>query len=766
MTGPSTRLFAIAAAMSAGILVAEALHPALILAFGCGAAAVLMVTGAGFLNERFRGSAIAAVFVAACAFGMCLAGLRLASLERGALGVAGRAGADAILEGRVLAQPSIAGGGLRFPFGIDRARIDGRPLRVRERVLVSIRPPPSHAPDIADRLQIDARLGPVFIERSARSPSLDALARAAAQRLRWNGIAARAYVRPDAVRSMGGPRAPLDRVGRAGRRAVARPVERLPPREAGLLLGVTIGDTSRLDPGMEEDFRTTGLTHLLAVSGENLALFLGAVAFALRRSRTGRRVTLIALGFALVSFLAITRFEPSVMRAGLMATVGLSGVAIGARRETPSALAVAAIALIAMDPFIIHAIGFQLSALATLGILFLGPRLRAVLPGRVGAVLAVTIAAQLAVSPVIALTFHQLSLISLIANLLAVPAVGPATVLGIVAAPLGAVWPGLGVACVTLTRPFLLWMSFVASTFARVPHASVGTASGFMGVATVVSLLGLIVAAARVRKTPRIASLVVVIGIALSANVWAGAVAPPPFGGLEITALDVGQGDAILVRVPGASMLVDGGPDRALVLKRLGAQHVRRLDYLVLTHPHADHVEGLVAVAGRLSIGREIDAGLDANLASYREYLQTLRSKGIPRDIVRAGAHYALGAATIEVLWPADPLFSGTSSDLNNNAILMRVRYGSASALLAGEVQEEGQQRLLDSQRDALRAEVFKVPHHGSPRFLREFYAATGAAVALIPVGPNDFGHPALRFSRSSRPAPGATSLRKRSARA
>jgi competence protein ComEC len=104
---------------------------------------------------------------------------------------------------------------------------------------------------------------------------------------------------------------------------------------------------------------------------------------------------------------------------------------------------------------------------------------------------------------------------------------------------------------------------------------------------------------------------------------------------------------------------------------------------------------------------------------------------------------YSLGPATVDVLAPSEPLFEGTDSDLNNNAIVMRVTYGAATVLLAGEEQEEGQQRLLEEHGGELRALVFKVPHHGSARFLRSFYAASGAPVALIPVGPNDYGQPA-----------------------
>ncbi len=738
MSAPSVRLFALAAAMSAGVLVTEWARFGPVASFALGLAAMCSI-GAGVVLARARSRATAAAFVAAVLFGACLAGLRLASIEGSALGRAGHVGADAVLDGRVLAQPREMGGVLRFPLGVSRATLDGRRVGVRERVHVAVRPPPERAPEVGDRLRVDARLGPLL--REPRGPDAPAL-RAAAARLRWAGVSARAYARPQSITRVEGPRAPLDVIGRAGRAAVTRPALRIPARQGGLLLGVTIGDTSRLDPDVEDDFRTTGLTHLLAVSGGNVALLLGAIAFAMRWLRAGRRLTLVVLAVALASFAAVTRFEPSVMRAGVMASVALCGLALGTRRETLTALAVAALVLITFDPFIVHATGFQLSALATLGLLTLGPHLQRVFGGRVGRAAAVTLAAQLAVAPLVALTFHTLSLISIVANVLVVPAVGPATVLGILAAPAGAIWSGFGLVCVTLARPFLWWMTAAAGVLARVPHASIGTPTGVAG-ATVVALLVLVaLSVRRIKKPPRFAALLLAVGIIAANDVWVGALAPPPPNGLEVTALDVGQGDAILVRRHDATMLVDGGPDGKLLLEKLQKRRIRRIDLLVLTHPHADHVDGLATIARRLRITRALDPGLPADLSSYADLTRTLRAKNVPTDRVRAGAVYRLADATVEVLAPNEPLFAGTASDLNNNSVVLRVRFGDGVVLLGGEVQEEGQLRLLESGR-ALSAHVFKVPHHGSPRMLREFYVATRAKAALIPVGTNDYGHPA-----------------------
>jgi competence protein ComEC len=228
----------------------------------------------------------------------------------------------------------------------------------------------------------------------------------------------------------------------------------------------------------------------------------------------------------------------------------------------------------------------------------------------------------------------------------------------------------------------------------------------------------------------------------VATTAWARALSPPPLHGLVITALDVGQGDAWLVRTPrGATMLVDGGPDDARTLGKLREHGVRRIDLLVLTHPHADHVEGLASVVEHYDVRRAIEPGLDAPLPALGAFRDAARARGVPLDVVRRGARYSLGETTVDVLGPAT-IVTGTDSDLNNNSVVLRITYGATCVLMSGEVQEEGQQALLRAASD-LRCPVMTVPHHGSRRMLPSYFAAVGARVAMISVGArNDFGHP------------------------
>ncbi len=727
---PAPRLYVLAVAFVAGVIAAERLHPhpAAAVAVGLTAAGALIVAAT-------RGHRGVIACAAALALGFTLAGLRIASLDRAALALGARQGADALIEGQVIEDPVPLGAGeTRMLVGVRRAEIDGRAYRVRERVLLTVRGGPPLA--FGDRLIADTRISPLL--RAGAPPEL----RAAAARHRRNGVAARAFARTGGVRKTGRSDDVLAVVARAGRSAVARVAARIPPREGGLLMGMTIGDTSKLDPGLEDAFRTTGLSHLMAVSGANVAMFLGAIGAILKLLGARRRVTLVTMGVALLAFMAITRFEPSVLRAGAMASVTLAGIGLGARREALTALAVAALGLMVQDPFLVYSLGFQLSVVATLGLLILAPRLTAALRGgSFGAVLGVTLGAQLAVAPLLAMQFHQFSVASLPANVLAVPAVAPATVLGFAAAAAGAIHEPAGVAIATASRPALAWISAVAGTFSRVPNASVGVPGGAIGVVVVVLLVTAPLVALRVRRTIRGAPVVLAVALLVATTAWGRALSPPPPAGLVLTAIDVGQGDAWLVRTPrGATMLVDAGPDDRVILEKLRALGVRKIDLLVLSHPHADHVEGMPAVISSIPVGRVIEPGLAAELAALPALRAAARDRGIPLDVVRRGARYAFGEAEIEFLAPPEPLFTGTDSDLNNNSIAMRIRYGSTCLLMAGEVQEAGQEALLQRP-DRLRCPVMTVPHHGSKRMLPGFFAA-GARYAVISVGRNDFGHP------------------------
>ncbi len=233
--------------------------------------------------------------------------------------------------------------------------------------------------------------------------------------------------------------------------------------EAGALLrGLTIGDTSDMSWTVEERFRRAGLSHLVAVSGSNVAIVLGAVALGTRR--LGLHLRIAAGAFALCTFVLVVGPEPSVLRAALMGGIGLVAIAVGRRAEPLHALGLAVGALAIARPSLLTAAGFHLSVAATAGIVLwtdpVAQRLR--MPDVVARPLGATLAAQIAVAPVLLASFGELSLIAPLANVLAVPAVAPATVLGYAAALTGAVDASLGAIFARIAEPFLTWVLFVA----------------------------------------------------------------------------------------------------------------------------------------------------------------------------------------------------------------------------------------------------------------------------------------------------------------
>jgi competence protein ComEC len=538
------------------------------------------------------------------------------------------------------------------------------------------------------------------------------------------------------------PFAPI-RWAQAFRALAGRSIESsFPPREAGLLMGLALGDDSRLDPVLERDFRATGLSHLLVVSGENVAMVLApivALGAALRWSRWPR----FALGIGTVAFFVVlTGAEPSVMRAGVMAGLALIGVLLGRPRSTGSILAGAVVILLVIDPALVWSVGFQLSVAATASMVALATpisqRIR-FLPSSLSLAAGATLAAQVGVTPLLLFYFHEVPISTVAANVLAFPAVAPALLLGLAAATIGIVVPAAGHLVSILALVPMRHLEIVADRLARSPIPWI-TGGGLPSL--VLGLAAAVLIAWWLRSGRRLPGKAMVVGLGLvPLLLWSSALSAGPPSALTVRFFDVGQGDAALLTSPGGvAILIDGGPEPDQVATELVALGVKRLDLVVASHPHADHVVGLPAVLARIPVGLLLEPGCKDESPDGAALDEAATSEHITVRHPRAGDVLWAGDVRLEILSP-DRCWSGTESDTNNDAIVVRASLGEDSVLFATEPEEPAQQVLLDEGAD-LRADVLKVPHHGAATSIQPFFEAVDAELAVVSVGPNTYGHP------------------------
>jgi competence protein ComEC len=543
----------------------------------------------------------------------------------------------------------------------------------------------------------------------------------------------------------------------------------LPEPESALARGILLGERASIPGDLTEDFNRAGISHLIAISGQNVVLVAGFVVASLA-SLIGRRpATAIAMGFVLV-YAVFVGASPSVLRAAVMATVMLGAVLAGRPASALPGVVLAAAVLVAAKPLLIDDVSFQLSFAATLGIVLASQRLRvlflprlALLPGWLATFLAenaaITTAASLAVLPVIAGTFGRISLVSLPANLLAAPVFVLALLGSAATALAGVLHPGLGRITGEVAYLPLNALVRIGRVAADVPGASlevsgIGTIEiGAMcvAVAAMILLVHRLPAvvdtepASRGRVKPALAAAALVLVAAVF--VWWGDLRPDT-DHLSLTVLDVGQGDALLIETPaGARILVDGGPSGARLVQALGRQlspSERRIDLIVLTHAQDDHVTGFVELLQRYEVGGALAGPLDGQTAAYEAWREELAQLDVPLHVATAGRSIDLGdGVRIEILGPPPEALSDTQDDYNNNSVVLRLVYGSVSFLLTGDLAAEGEDALLASGAD-LHSNVLKVGHHGSdgsttPAFLD----AVGPELAVISAGAdNNFGHP------------------------
>lgn len=529
----------------------------------------------------------------------------------------------------------------------------------------------------------------------------------------------------------------------------------LPEQQAALLTALVLGDASRIPGEEQERFKNLGLWHVFSVSGLHIGLILGVTLTITHFLPISRFAKLVLNLVPIAAYTAMVGFPGPTLRAMIMAGLALAAGSFDRKADPLTGLGLAALLLLLANPLQLFDPGFQLSFVTTWGLLYLYPLLVGAtdLPFPRGSdYLLLLLAAQLAALPLVAYHFHQIAVLSLISNLfLAAPAAG-AVILGALAMP--GLWlqlPGTeyliwaaGALVAVIVRgtellaqiPFaVLWLPVFSAWLAVIPyavfvywgegsHRPVRPAVWGGGVLLCLLLLG------------------------ISWSSW-------PERNLRLTFLDVGQGDSIVITIPGSkAILLDGGgsPGAAagagwqigeqLVLPYLRRQGISRLDLVVCSHAHVDHAQGLLPILREFPVSAFAYPLNQENQPELQQLLTLAAARDIPQLPLRRGDNLAVGGAMLEVLHP--DIDSGRKMpELNNNSLVLRLVYGETSILLPGDAEKPAWQDIADSGR-SLRSTLLKIPHHGSSQSLDPgVWDLIDPAAGVVSVGAaNNFGHP------------------------
>lgn len=707
---------ALVAALCCGLAAANAVRP--------GRLALLVAAGVVLTGALARAPAVraAAVLAALVLTAVWWGGMRLDALDRSALVPYVGEAARAVVV--------VTGPARRSPFSVRvaaEARRFGRVL-VDEPVLLKL--PPGRAPPQGARLEVIAKI------ELPRPPRDGFDERAWLQR---QGV--HVVLRADRWRIVGR----RGGIGGVADRLRARVARSMAPGLRGerraILAGVVLGDDAALSDDLRDDFRASGLYHLLAVSGQNVALVAGGVLICAWLLGLPRWLGQLGALTAIVAYVLAVGAQPSVVRAGVAGALASLAWLLARERDRWYFLLLGGLVLLVWNPYVLRDPGFQLSFAAVAAIFVLVPRIQRVLEGYpvpppLAVVIAVAAACGVVTAPILWFQFHAIPLLTIPANALAAPAVVPLLGLALASAAIEPVAPTAALALAWLNGWCAAYLAACARLVGGLPFAQITSTTAMVALLAAIAGVAILT---RLRGRRRISAALALGATALVVVGWrlAPTEAPLPPEGLRITFLDVGQGDAILLEVVGGAVLVDQGPPEGRAADQLRRLGVRRISVLVLTHPQRDHVGGAAHVLRQIPVDLVLDPRLPSDSPEQADALAAARARDVRLHTARAGGVLRVGPLTLRVLWPEGPGRPG--DDPNLHATVLHAKYGRVDALLTADAESEVTLPLRPPP-----AEILKVAHHGSADpGLGDLLDRVRPRVAVISVGAgNDYGHP------------------------
>ncbi|MBE0069546.1 DNA internalization-related competence protein ComEC/Rec2 [Thermoanaerobacterium thermosaccharolyticum] len=520
----------------------------------------------------------------------------------------------------------------------------------------------------------------------------------------------------------------------------------MPKNDADFVSSVILGEYN-VEDDILNSFRITGISHIIAVSGFNFGLLTVFMMFVLNIFHIRRYSAPIIIPL-LIFYTLITGLPPSAVRSVIMASMALIASSIGRNNNPINAVSFAAVIILSFNPLMLFDIGFQLSFVATLSILLLYNPVKDMLKiknEKLKEVVSVTVAAQLGTIPITIYSFHNLSIISLLPNIIIVPIVSITVILGFLSALIGLIFSPLAIILNMINTPIVELILFLTKIFAEIPHASINVSVPpfYMIIFYYTALLIMISSLSKINKL-KVISLILFISMTV---LFVSTLIPR---NLEITFLDVGQGDSTFLRTPdGENILIDGGgrPEynrssfdvgQDILLPYLLYENAASLDAIFISHTDSDHIGGILSILDdvdvkRIFIGRQVQE--DEN---YKRLMDIANKKKIPVFQLSKGDTITIDGIRYYVLSPSSSIIN--ENPINNNALVFKMVYQNVSILFTGDIEKEAENALID---DNISSDILKVAHHGSnTSSQKNFIDKVNPKISVIMVGKNNYGQP------------------------
>lgn len=534
----------------------------------------------------------------------------------------------------------------------------------------------------------------------------------------------------------------------------------LPPPYNYLLVGMLLGEKSFIPSHLKEIFAEAGIMHILAVSGLHVGIIAMALLALLSMLKLPKKFKLFTLILILITYASITGFRPSVLRATIMFILLIGGKLINRSRNLNISLFFAAFLILLLNPLILYDAGFLLSFIVTFFIINLSPILQRLFSKIVVWIknpLAVSTAAWVGIFPLSAYFFSKVSIISIISNIFIIPLTGIAVILGFITFFIGLVSISLAGLFANLNYLVLNLITLIAKSFSSLPFAFIYVAQPSVMLIILYYLTVFFIIEIFYKKTlsPKIKKKAILIVLSVTLLIIIVQVFYPA-DNLKVNFINVGEGDCILIEAPNKiNILIDGGGTpqsdfdvgNKIVIPYLRRKGINKIDLLILTHPHLDHLEGLLPILKEFKVDMVLDSGLLCDSSEYKEFISLILEKGISYHKAKAGDNFIF-SNNLEIFL-LNPLYDSDfyeESDFNNASIVVKLFYKNANFLFTGDIEEAVEKKLLVWQ-NILQSDILKVAHHGSSTSTNlEFLDKVNPNIAVITVGKNHFGHPSQKI--------------------